>query len=98
MVLAINYRPEVRLHLKSIVGVSGCAPAYVAWAAISLDVVVKLCIFYPYLKLASYARCLLLQVMMGFIAEWEPKLGVKIVCSQVRFPLTARPAVVSDSS
>lgn len=25
-----------------------------------------------------------LQVMMGFIAEWEPKLGVKIVCSQVR--------------
>jgi hypothetical protein len=27
---------------------------------------------------------LLVQVMMGFIAEWEPKLGVKIVCSQVR--------------
>jgi hypothetical protein len=22
---------------------------------------------------------------MGFIAEWEPKLGVKIVCSQVRW-------------
>lgn len=29
-------------------------------------------------------RLRLMQVMMGFIAEWEPKLGVKIVCSQVR--------------
>ena len=28
----------------------------------------------------------LLQVMMGFIAEWETKLGVKIVCSQVGWP------------
>jgi hypothetical protein len=26
---------------------------------------------------------LLLQVMMGFIKEWQDKLGVKIVCSQV---------------
>lgn len=24
------------------------------------------------------------QVMMGFIKEWQDKLGVKIVCSQVR--------------
>lgn len=26
------------------------------------------------------------QVMMGFIKEWADKLGVKIVCSQVRMP------------
>lgn len=27
---------------------------------------------------------ILLQVMMGFIKEWQDKLGVTIVCSQVR--------------
>lgn len=27
--------------------------------------------------------------MMAFIEEWAPKLGVKIVCSQVRCPATA---------
>jgi hypothetical protein len=30
VILAINYRPEVRLDLEWIVGVSGCAPAHVA--------------------------------------------------------------------
>jgi mannose-1-phosphate guanylyltransferase len=37
-----------------------------------------------------------LQVMMGFIAEWEPKLGVKIVCSQEKEPMgTAGPLALA---
>lgn len=36
------------------------------------------------------------QVMMGFIAEWEPKLGVKIVCSQEKEPMgTAGPLALA---
>lgn len=48
--------------------VSGCAPAAVR-----------------HLQLESVANdfCSHLQVMMGFISEWEPKLGVKIHISQV---------------
>eukprot|EP00877_Chromochloris_zofingiensis_P014874 jgi/Chrzof1/9640/Cz04g10190.t1 len=34
--------------------------------------------------------------MMGFIAEWEPKLGVKIVCSQEKEPMgTAGPLALA---
>lgn len=33
---------------------------------------------------------------MGFIAEWEPKLGVKIVCSQEKEPMgTAGPLALA---
>eukprot|EP00882_Tetradesmus_deserticola_P029358 GHRQ01032879.1.p1 GENE.GHRQ01032879.1~~GHRQ01032879.1.p1 ORF type:complete len:327 (+),score=124.66 GHRQ01032879.1:827-1807(+) len=36
------------------------------------------------------------EVMMGFIAEWEPKLGVKIVCSQEKEPMgTAGPLALA---
>ena len=100
MVLAINYRPEVRLHLTPPEVDCWCQRLRTGLRSVGSNQPRCTCqtfYFYRYLKLASYARCLLLQVMMGFIAEWEPKLGVKIVCSQVRCALAARPAVVSDS-
>lgn len=109
VILAINYRPEVRRcaaegrsYLQRLtvlpVRVQGrwegvvrrslsmmCRPAAPARALLDTN------------SDSLHATTMLLpQVMMGFIAEWEPKLGVKIVCSQEKEPMgTAGPLALA---